>query len=232
MNRRRSTYGFTLIELLVVVSIIALLVSILLPSLARARELAKRAVCSANLRSLGTASHIYGTEYGGYIPFGAGWPYFLTSLHGPWGVLFDAGIFDDWGAQDQTERAMSGVADQMFCPSQRNGKFLQRKRGQLLADELNPTARSSYQGRYFFPPGNSPWSAKKLSKLPSATAFAADVIIYDSKTHLEEGINVARVDASVVWFRWPGSVSFWRECGGACTYQELEDYWAYEFDMK
>ena len=222
MNRRRSTHGFTLIELLVVVSIIALLVSILLPSLARARELAKRAVCSANLRSLGTASHMYATECGGYIPFGAGWPYFLTSLHGPWGVLFDAGIYDDWGAQDQTERSLPGVADQMFCPSQRYEPFMQ---GDFKG-------RCSYQGRYFFPPGSSPWSAKKLSKLPSATAFAADVILYESDTHLKEGINVARVDSSVVWFRWPGGVTFWRECGGACTYQQLEDYWAYEFDLK
>ncbi|QOJ14477.1 MAG: prepilin-type N-terminal cleavage/methylation domain-containing protein [Planctomycetia bacterium] len=58
--KRRS--GFTLIELLVVVAIIALLISILLPSLSRARELAKRAVCSANLRGIGQSSHIYAND--------------------------------------------------------------------------------------------------------------------------------------------------------------------------
>ena len=58
----RRTKGFTLIELLVVVAIIALLISILLPSLSRAREMSKRAVCSANLRGLGQAMYIYSND--------------------------------------------------------------------------------------------------------------------------------------------------------------------------
>jgi len=51
--------GFTLIEILVVVAIIALLISILIPSLSRAREQTKRAVCLANLSTLGKAMIIY-----------------------------------------------------------------------------------------------------------------------------------------------------------------------------
>lgn len=54
--------GFTLIELLVVVAIIALLISILLPSLARARELSKRTVCSSNMKGIGTGMYTYANE--------------------------------------------------------------------------------------------------------------------------------------------------------------------------
>ena len=58
----RKLKAFTLIELLVVIAIIALLISILLPALSRARELSKRTVCSSNMRGIGQAFYIYAQD--------------------------------------------------------------------------------------------------------------------------------------------------------------------------
>jgi len=65
---RRKLSAFTLIELLVVISIIALLVSILLPALNAARDIAKRVMCSADQRSIGLAFHNYSYDNKGTIP--------------------------------------------------------------------------------------------------------------------------------------------------------------------
>lgn len=66
----RRFMGFTLVELLVVIGIIALLISILLPSLSKARETANRAKCAANLKQIGTAFKLYANENNGAYPRG------------------------------------------------------------------------------------------------------------------------------------------------------------------
>ena len=80
MKRR----GFTLVELLVVVSIIALLIALLLPALARSKELANRAVCSANIRSIIQSMVIYAQSDKNQFPSvpGSGWGGYVNANWG------------------------------------------------------------------------------------------------------------------------------------------------------
>lgn len=67
MRQRRK--GFTLVELLVVIGIIGVLVSILLPSLSKARQMAVRTNCLSNLRQFGTATQMYINDNKQSMPF-------------------------------------------------------------------------------------------------------------------------------------------------------------------
>lgn len=89
LNRRKN--GFTLIELLVVVAIIALLISILLPSLASAKRQAKRAVCASNLHQIGIAMPQYTHDNKDWYPSNGRPPDGNWNVKGPqgWPVYYN-----------------------------------------------------------------------------------------------------------------------------------------------
>jgi prepilin-type N-terminal cleavage/methylation domain-containing protein/prepilin-type processing-associated H-X9-DG protein len=66
----RSRRGFTLVELLVVVGIVAVLMGILLPTMGKAREAARRTACLSNLRQVHAVFAMYAIENGDRVPLG------------------------------------------------------------------------------------------------------------------------------------------------------------------
>lgn len=102
MRSRVNHRGFTLIELLVVVSVIALLIGILLPSLGKAREAARSLVCQSKLRSLGQGQQFYMGEnkdyYAGPNTSGA----YGQCLTSDWGSGADSYLRDQTSATPTT----------------------------------------------------------------------------------------------------------------------------------
>ena len=103
-------------ELLVVITIISLLVSILLPSLNKAKELARRVVCSSNMRNLGLAFSMYQNEWDGWFP--------LVREQGPnplTGVWADT-LYNGY-SRDVNAFCCPSVPDRTFTPNETNGAW-------------------------------------------------------------------------------------------------------------
>ena len=104
----KAKRGFTLVELLVVIAIIALLMGILMPALARVRQLAFRMVCGTNLSGIGKAMLIYANDYEDELPRAGG-------RNSTWGATPTV----EWADRDQafTIRPMAtgGIASISSC---------------------------------------------------------------------------------------------------------------------
>ena len=114
MNTKKSRAAFTLVELLVVIGIIAVLISILLPSLTRAREAANRTACLSNLRSVGQMFLIYAQFNKDQIPLGTR----TNSYQESYWVRRDNGGVMRWITWGPLYRAgLMKSPEYLFCPS-------------------------------------------------------------------------------------------------------------------
>ena len=124
---RKPIHGFTLVELLVVISIIALLVSILLPALNKAREQAKVVVCKNNLHQMGIAISVYAADNDGHLVPGDNWsgtPIWEPAHEGP-NVGLDHLPVNLGHLLEKKYIAMPQSNDHVFfCPAMESGQWL------------------------------------------------------------------------------------------------------------
>lgn len=154
--------AFTLLELLIVIVILALLIAVLLPSLAGARREAKAAVCATRLRELGRGLQMYGNDFDGRLMPLAYWS-FEQIGDGPvvywWGTDDAAGIDYQRGFLLRYLSTDPRPSEIYECPNQPWGSYDPQGAAQA------PTSTYGYNG-YYLSPGQTPGWAFSVGDRP------------------------------------------------------------------
>jgi len=212
----RKSKGFTLIELLVVVGIIALLLSILMPALNRARELGQRAVCANHLRTLTLANEVYASKYDGYYApimyWSSGTPTYLYKW--PINMAFRACMEMD-SYKTNEDKTYFNLPDAFLCPTDKISRntlnILYNPEPEAPPEFINEQVLCSYAYNY------TDWADTwKPAKIPGNSAGHRS----DTVSHPSE--KLAFIDSVDWWADWGGAnyKKGWDELGQA----SIEDY--------
>ncbi len=196
MQRRR---GFTLVELLVVIGIIAVLISLLLPSLNKARAQAQRTACLSNLRQVHQAMMLYALQHRDQVPLG----YRKAKQFNSMLYSATASKFVIFGHLFQARLLADGRA--FYCPSEDNPGFMfdTPQNPWPRADGTNPTVNVQL-GYSVRPEVEIP--DVLVAALPKLSSFKNKAIAADltsARVRLETrhrtGLNALYGDGSALW---------------------------------
>lgn len=208
MSGLKNTSGFTLVELLVVIGIIAVLVSILLPSLAKARASAQQVKCMSNLRQIGMAAQIYTMDKKVY-PGSYKDPYSSLSVH--WYKLLIPLMQGKGGEMSEVEYP-KGV------------KYVQCPRHMALT---SPKPISTWKGYTSTAYGEEPISSYCFNSFDDRTGASQPAKPSQIKRPAEFAL-VTETNLGNVWGNWNLRAQ-WKQVGG--QWVELTEYSSYHYGM-
>lgn len=188
---RHHHKGFTLIELLVVISIIALLISILLPALKLARATAQQMECLANERQIVVAANVYASDYNDYLPptrfigeaVGATYTTYNTWRTTLTPYLGDRPARADvWSLPLDQQDSYNAIWLELSCPVAEFGAFGWTFDGSKMSYAMSTGLGNEYRdGKGIQNVGLPPWEVRRLSDAtaPSDTMAYVDAVSYD-----------------------------------------------------
>ena len=161
--RRSRAAGFTLIELLVVITIIAVLASLLLPALGRAKLAGRTVSCQSNLRQIAIWGLTYAGEQDGILPYdGNDWPGAYAGYNDGTGLWFDS------RKCPLKQNATDGTV--LHCPQ--TSAAIPRQT--YTSQPATHYALNAHLGGTYSPNAGTKWPYPRITQLKSGTFWFAD----------------------------------------------------------
>jgi type II secretory pathway pseudopilin PulG len=202
--------GFSLLDVLVSIGVIAVLISVMLPSLSMARETTRRLLCASNVRQIGLGLHMYADANRGRVPKTV--VRHLLGGANAFGDQFEEGVvlrlpdtrratapgaWDGLGLLFEQDYLPTGPV--FYCPSHPDIHRYERYAG-AFAGAVDPSGEiieivGNYQYR-----GIGPRGERDLFQMPAGLALVSDSLGQPGWVNHDAGVNVLAAGLSITWF--------------------------------